>query len=138
MEKPIFLFQSKYIKAFRTCFLPDKCFSAVLLSDGNPRCESNVNPDGVIGQNDCGIEPDEIQLTCKVTSSHGNIPPTLEWKKSGDESSSSLVVCERSTYCNLTVKADLTFNSKSFVCQTTKARRQQYGCSIGPIKVKCQ
>ncbi len=96
-----------------------------------------MNPDGVIGPNDCGIEPDEIQLTCNVTFSHGNIPPTLEWKISGDENNSSLVVCERTTSCKLTLKANLTFNNQSFVCQTTKARRQQYGCSIGPIKVKC-
>lgn len=49
-----------------------------------PQCQSNIDPDGVIGNNDCAIEPDDLEFSCNVRYS-GNIPPVLVWKKAGND-----------------------------------------------------
>ncbi len=78
--------------------------------DDEPECNSNINPDGVIGPNACGIQPDELHLSCGV-SYHGNIPPHLKWITLGENNSiSDNLTTDRfdnRVMHNLTIKADL-------------------------------
>jgi len=114
--------------------------SAQLITlDNDPDCQSNIQPDGVIGQNIFNIPPDEVQLTCTVTY-HGNIPLQIEWKKVGDNSSIEDIVTStvRSTnriIYTLKLKGDISLDNSSYVCQTTRSTQNQYKCTSEIIKV---
>jgi len=109
--------------------------------DDEPECKSNISPDGVIGHNTCGIQPDELLLSCSI-SFHGNIPPDLKWIKLGESDSISGNVTKgqaanRFTY-NLTIKADLLEDKSSYVCQTTKSRTSTHSCTSETVKLLCE
>lgn len=112
------------------------------LKDNDPDCQSNIKPDGVIGQNKFNITPDEVQLTCTVTY-HGNIPPALEWKKIGDcnatdDSAASPVIYDNRLIYNLNLKGHSSLDNSSYVCQTKKSTQNQYKCISKKIKVLCE
>ena len=46
-----------------------------------PTCESNSNLADVLVDNDCGLKPDSLELTCNICYL-GNMPPVLEWRHS--------------------------------------------------------
>ena len=48
-----------------------------------PTCESNRSLADVLVDNDCGLEPDCIELTCS-TGYHGNVPPAMKWRHFSD------------------------------------------------------
>lgn|SRR6218665_52246 len=111
------------------------------LQDNDPVCQSNTQPDGVIGQNIFNIPLDEIQLTCIVTY-HGNIPPQMEWKKVGDNVpikdyvTSNVTSSDRLTH-TLKLKGDFSLDKSSYICHTTRSTYNQHNCSSEIIKVLC-
>jgi hypothetical protein len=48
----------------------------IVIPKSAPSCRSNIDLADVIGENDCGIEPDLLLLRCTVAYS-GNFPPRL-------------------------------------------------------------
>ena len=112
------------------------------LQDADPDCESNMQPDGVIGQNAFNIPQDELQLTCAVTY-YGSIPPQMEWKMVGDNSAiehnavSDLRPNNRLVY-TLKLKGDISLHNSSYVCQINSSTRNQYQCTSEAITVLCK
>lgn len=109
--------------------------------DSNPNCSSNIHPDGVIGPNSCGLEPETLELSCKVLF-HGNQPPVLIWKISGEDTPVTKGVTngtlQRSVAYNLTITANLNIDGSNFVCQTFRSRTNQHSCTTDTIKVMCK
>src|SRR5688572_30817759 len=99
--------------------------------EDDPICQSNIELDEVIGQNTCNIEPDEVELECSVTY-HGNIPPQMEWKKVGENSSTQLevsVVTSRNHFVStLKLKGDIALNNSSYVCETKRTTQEPIKC----------
>lgn len=106
-----------------------------------PVCQSNIQPDGVIGSNDCGIPPDRLQLSCSITY-RGNIPVQLEWRsKLENDNSSPTVECRYTpgrSICNLTVTGDRTGNNSAYFCQTKNTGMNAYNCPSDVIKILCK
>lgn len=100
-----------------------------------PTCQTALIQDGNI----CGIVPDEVSLTCTVIF-HGSIPPRLEWRKAGGNSSvadvNSVVYGNRTTY-TATLKTDLSMD-KHYLCQTTQSVISQYQCNSEIIRPQCR
>lgn|SRR6218665_1146870 len=112
------------------------------LQDKDPDCQSNMQPDGVIGQNIFGIPHDEVQLVCIITY-HGNTPPRMEWKKVGDKNSTQDSVTSDISSNNriiytLNLKVDISLDKSSYVCQTTRSTQHHYKCTSEIIKVLCK
>lgn len=112
------------------------------LQDKGPDCHSNIQPDGIMGQNIFNIPPDEVRLTCNVTY-YGIIPPQMEWKNVGDNSFSKNIYTSVATSTNrvtytLKLKGDISLDNSSYVCQTTRSTQNQYKCTSETIKVLCK
>src|SRR6218665_958342 len=109
--------------------------------DGEPECSSYKNLDSVMGPNACGIQPDELHLSCSI-SYHGRIPPDLKWTKLGDNDSIIEMVTKnesdgRFTY-GLTIKANQIKDNSSYECQTTKSRTSKASCTSRTVKLLCE
>lgn len=105
-------------------------------------CETNINPDGFIGPNSCGLQADKIQLSCGVNY-HGNIHPALDWTNDGQNSgvSGSKPLCNNSdtrVTCSMAMDAEINMDGSTFVCQTTRASQDQYRCTTDKAKVLCR
>ena len=112
------------------------------LQGNDPECNSNIQPDGVIGQNIFNIPPDEVQLSCSVIY-YGKMLPQLEWRKVGDDSSvlnglTSVVTSINLITSILTLKGDISLDKSSYVCQTTMSTQNQYNCTSEIVKVLCK
>lgn len=113
------------------------------MQDNDPDCQSNIQPDGVIGQNIFNIPQDEVQLICNVTY-HGNIPPEMMWKKVGDNISikdnvTSIATSNNRFIQTLKLKGDISLHKSSYVCQTKRSTQDQlYKCTSELIKVLCK
>ena len=110
----------------------------------NPTCESNSSLADVLVDNDCGLEPDCIELKCSVVY-HGNIPPVIQWRHplESDVILSS-VVSHQSTPSNkivvvnsLTRVSNIRLNGTHFVCSVDEVEsgEQNYGCATRNISV---
>ena len=85
--------------------------------------KSNIVLADVIGENDCGIDPDVLQLQCSVVYS-GNFVPVLLWQNSGEHvmigtnvSTSIQDETNHITVSTLTVIANMGLNDTYFTCQ---------------------
>ena len=112
-----------------------------------PTCQSSHSLTDVLVENDCGLEPDSIELKCSV-GYHGNIPPTLEWRHSSDpDVIVSSVIDNQSTRSNkivvinsLTRKSNIRLNGTNFICSVdeVEAGQQSYGCATTKVSVMCK
>lgn len=105
-------------------------------SADEPTCRTYLIRDG----NYCGIDPDEVQLSCSVTY-HGNIPPQLEWWMAGGNSSITNTIGFTSgnkITSLVTLKTDLSTNNQSYVCQTKQSIDSQYKCNSETIRLQCK
>ena len=99
-------------------------------------CQSNTKPHGLIGPNICGIEPEELHVTCAVQY-HGNQPPLLQWRESGKvivEGVTHNASSDRAIY-NLKIKVNARMDGLLYECMTTRSTQVQYGCTSGVIKL---
>ena len=109
-----------------------------------PTCESNSNLADVLVDNDCGLEPDCIELTCSI-GYHGNIPPALEWRHSSDpDVIVSSAMSHQSTTSNKIVvinsrtrASNIRLNGTHFVClvDEVESGEQSYGCATRNVSV---
>src|SRR6218665_47140 len=106
-----------------------------------PICQSNMQPDGVIGSNDCGIPSDQLEMSCSITYRSNN-PVQLEWRNNLENDKSSLTVeCSNTTNrstCNLNVTGDHARNNSVFTCQTKNTGAKVYSCSSDVIRILCK
>src|SRR6218665_4182758 len=108
------------------------------LTDSFPSCESNIRPDGFIGPNSCDLPTEQVQLSCGVDY-HGNIHPALTWTMNG-QNTGSMALCnnsDTSVACSITLDAEINMDGARFVCQTTRAAKDQYSCVTDKAKVLC-
>lgn len=107
----------------------------------DPICRSNKELDEIIGQNDCNIEPDDVELECRVAY-HGNIPPRMEWKKFGEDSSASLEISVASSrnyfVSRLKLNGDITLNNSCYVCEAHRSTGEPIKCTSKVIHVLCK
>src|SRR6218665_4091862 len=101
-----------------------------------------MKPDGLIGPNSCGIEPEELHLSCSIAYT-GNISPRLEWKAArwnGPVKGNSTEETTNGIYrYNVTMKSDLDMDGSSYVCQTTRAMGTKYKvCTSDVVKILCK
>src|SRR5688572_27289069 len=101
-----------------------------------------MHSDGVIGPNSCGIEPEEVKLSCSIKYK-GNIAPILQWKASGDNQSITdgrvnITSSNNEVTYTLTMESSLTPNNSSFVCQTTRTSDKPYSCSSVAVNILCK
>ena len=85
-----------------------------------PECKPNIDLSQVLVSNDCGIEPDLIDITCSLAY-YGNIPPVLEWRHSNDprviRSSISIDASSRVlTTSRLTLQPHMRMHGTQFIC----------------------
>lgn len=115
----------------------------IFLTEQGPICQSSKMTNTVIGPNSCGIEPDNLVLTCTVQY-HGNEVPILEWRNlvSNDTISKGITRGSNDTYVtlSLTMTVDNSIDDTSYLCQTIISTPDPYSCQIGPIVVqgKCK
>src|SRR6218665_725039 len=114
------------------CMLLKSCILSNL-QENDPECQSNVRPDGVIGQNIFNIPQDDIQLTCNATF-YGSEPPQIEWTKVQDGMSiqtslASTVMPQNRKISSLKMKGDISLDKSSYVCQTARSIMNQYNCT---------
>src|SRR5688572_22690505 len=98
-----------------------------------------MQSDGVIGPNSCGIEPDEIQLSCS-SKYHGDTPLILQWRAHGNNQSSTegqftVTTNNNEVIFKLRMKSTLDLNNASFICETTRSAKRNYSCSSDAIKI---
>ena len=109
-----------------------------------PTCEANSSLADVLVDNDCGLEPNCIELTCN-TGYHGNIPPSLEWRHSSDpDVIVSSAISQQSTTSNkivvinsLTRALNIRLNGTHFVCSVDEVEsgEQSYDCTTRNVSV---
>ena len=109
-----------------------------------PTCESNSSLADVLVDNDCGLEPDGIELTCSI-GYIGNIPPALKWRHSSDpDVIVSNAISQQSTPSNKIVvissrtrASNIRMNGTHFVCSVNKVEsgEQSYGCATRNVSV---
>ena len=110
----------------------------------NPTCESNSSLADVLVDNDCGMEPDCIELKCSV-GYHGNDPPVIRWRHSVN---SDIIlpgaVSHQSTSSNkivvvnsLTRASKIRLNGTHFVCSVDEVESGElsYRCATRNISV---
>lgn len=135
------------MKSFASHFNVSTLFSTSLdctlsFIETEPICRSNIHPDGVIGSNDCGIQPDLVEMSCSIAY-RGKNPVQLEWRNGLENDMPSLTAVEcsntanRST-CNLNVTGDHARNNSVYVCQTKNIGTNAYRCSSDAIKILCK
>src|SRR6218665_1735802 len=110
-------------------------------TETEPICKSNIQPDGVIGSNDCEITPDQVEMSCNIPY-RGNNHVQLEWRNNLENDKSSLTVqCSNTTTrstCNLTVAGDRTRNNSVFICQTKDTGAKVYNCASDVVRLLCK
>lgn len=113
------------------------------LTDNDPICESNMNTEGVIGQNKCNMQPDKVKLSCSG-SYHGTMHPQVEWKKVGDDRAIADGLSNATSYGSynytksLELTGDLSLDNSSYICQITGTTSEPYQCTIDILKVLCK
>src|SRR6218665_3635501 len=107
----------------------------------DPICRSNKELGEVIGQNGCNIEPDDVELEC-IVAYRGNIPPQMEWRKVGENSSEPLVASKVTSgnhfVSALKLKGDIALNNSSFVCETRRTTQEPNKCTSQVMKIVCK
>lgn len=82
-----------------------------------------------------------MELECSVEY-HGNIPPQLEWKKVGDNSSTplegSVVTSKNHFVSTVKLKGDITLNNSSYVCATHRTTQEPHKCLSEVINILCR
>ncbi len=111
-----------------------------VLVDENPVCQSNIKPQGFIGPNICGFEPDTLHLTCSVQY-HGNQPPMMQWKEVGSdkvivEGATRNASVDRVFYYVKKMEVNSRMDGLSYQCVTTRSTTSQYGCTTDIVSVK--
>ena len=109
-----------------------------------PTCESNSSLADVLVDNDCGLEPDCIELTCSI-GYHGNMPPALEWRHSSDPAvivsnaiSQQSMTSNKIVVINSRTRAlNIRLNGTHFVCSVDEVEsgEQSYGCATRNVSV---
>lgn len=121
----------------------DPKVAQVIVLEGDPTCQSNINASGFIGPNDCGLQQDIISMSCSVNFK-GNVPPKLQWMRIKGSNSfaidDSLLTCSSSdpigsVTCNYTAASDIDFDGSHFACQTNASRNALYRCSTDVVKI---
>ena len=107
--------------------------------DESPACQSNIKPQGLIGPNNCGFEPDELHMTCGVKY-HGNQPPIMQWKEVGSNSPIAEGIThnassDRAIYY-LKMEVNSAMHGSSYQCVTTRSTTSQYGCTSDVVSVR--
>ena len=120
-----------------------------LYSDSAPKCSSNISVTGVLIENDCGLEPDYIELNCNV-GYHGNVRPTLEWRHSVTELNEEISISDISeeqptlngfaTVQRMIVKPNFQLNGTTFHCSlaTFETNERRFGCSTKSMNIICK
>lgn len=109
----------------------EKKDAQLIVLESFPQCNSNSNPDGMIGDNDCGIEPEDIKIVCTLRYS-GNIPPVLEWMDGGSNSTPlKTLTIERfpdedattfkATFTSV-IRSDHRLSNNSIICKTALSK----------------
>jgi hypothetical protein len=109
----------------------------LIVLGGDPVCKSNMRSNGVIGPNSCGIEPEEVELSCSIKY-HGNSLPVLQWRVSGvnqciPDGRFKVTPINNEVIYSLTIKGSLDLRNSSFICQTTRTSQKHYSCSSDAI-----
>lgn len=111
---------------------------SVLSLEASPVCRSNMKPEGIVGPNSCGLQPEDLQLSCLVLY-HGNHPPIIIWKKVGTESPISAGtfrnVSDKRVIYYLKMEVNSGMDGSSYQCQTTRSATAQYACTSEIVKV---
>src|SRR6218665_2630346 len=134
MVQKYIIWNAKYARIARDVLTGDNalhvtCVLSVVRIEKLPEC--HVNTEVFIGQNDCNIPLDDIQLSCSVRY-FGTDPPELEWRESGENETlpSNCVTEYGYQTCSVTLKPDIDFHGSSFICQTKRsAAEEQYNCT---------
>lgn len=110
----------------------------MLSLDANPVCQSNIKANGMVGPNSCGLEPEELLLSCLVLY-HGSQPPIMIWKTAGTESPITKWTFQNVSDDRVIYYLKMGVNSRmdglSYRCQTTRSASAQYYCTSETVKV---
>ena len=118
-----------------------------LFTESLPSCQSNIDLTDVIGENDCGIDPDQILLQCSVVYT-GNFAPVLRWQNSGGEhpmvdANVSVSIRDEANYITsstLTMTANRKLTDTYFTCQVADSPSVSSAaeCRTEKLAVHCE
>jgi hypothetical protein len=92
-----------------------------------PTCQSNSNPTEILTDNNCGLEPDNIHLSC-ATSYYGNVAPGMSWvdldgKTLPGKTKTTIASGKaRTLHHTAVVSAKYRQNGIGFVCKTANSK----------------
>lgn len=113
----------------------------VVFVDMKPACSSNMATDGFIGPNTCSIQQENMMFSCDVV--FNGRPPHLSWRSANDNqtfNSSSCEVKSNRSMCNLTLRADPSYDGSIFRCDVgqIKLDDRRFSCNTERTKVHCE
>ena len=106
-------------------------------------CSVNRNWNDIVGDNDCGIDPDNITLRCSIAY-HGSFVPTLLWLHSGQQDVIENRVETRIAHgyftSVLSVPARLALNGTHYTCRVKEAHSTdiQLTWTSPSLKIQCE
>jgi len=100
-------------------------------------CQEKIDREGVIGSNDCGLEPDSIEFQCILRYS-GNIFPVLKWRKTGGDLVTPNTVTidriEHQVTVMTMINPHLDMDGSSYTCETNLSN---YSWTSSRVKLLC-
>lgn len=109
----------------------------IIYAVSNLVCQESIDPDGVVGDNDCGLEPDNIVFRCILRYS-GNIFPVLKWRKTrGDLVTPKTVTMDRIEHqvtVTTMINPHLDMDGSSYTCETSLSN---YSWTSSRVKLLC-
>lgn len=96
-----------------------------------PICKSNMKPEGLVGPNNCNIEPETVQLTCSVDD---NDPVEIHWLQSGYNKVISGNFSRTNDTSVLSMKADLHMDRRYYACIVSTSTSI---CTTDILKILC-
>lgn len=119
------------------------CVSFVKHVVTTPVCQSDTDINKIVGENNCGIPPDKLLLSCIVQYS-GNEPPVLNWKSAGEGNKDGVVlpptVQSDRVMQNIGLFGDSLVNRSSYECFASRGSSPKSSCRLGDMTIisKCR
>lgn len=103
-----------------------------------PVCQSDTDINKVVGENNCGIQPDKLLLSC-IVQYRGNERPVMDWKRVGGGNTDGFVLpptvqSDRVMY-NISLSGDSVVNRSSYECFASRGSSTKSSCRLGDMTV---
>lgn len=92
------------------------------ISESTPQCQESFDRNGILIDNDCGLEPEMIDFNCTLRYA-GNIEPQLIWRLTGGNPivpmNTVIASSQGQSVVSVVIKPTLPMDGRSFTCGTS-------------------